>query len=101
MSERIDEQQVRHVALLARLKLSEQETARFSRELSAILDYFEQLNQLDTAEVAPTAHPLPICNVLRADEIRPSIDARAALANAPQQESGFFRVPKVLDHDSA
>lgn len=101
MSTKIDEQQVRHVAHLARLKLSDDEVSRFSRDLSDILDYVDQLNRLDTEGVEPTAHPLPVRNVLRPDQVRESIDPEQAVGNAPQREGTFFRVPKVLDQDSA
>ena len=97
MSDKIDEQQVRHVAHLARLKLTDEQVDRLSAELSAILDYVDQLNRLDTDDVEPTAHPLPIRNVFRDDEVEPSLDPETALANAPQREGTFFRVPKVLD----
>lgn len=101
MSVRIDEQEVRHVAHLSRLRLGDQEIRRLSRELSAILDYMDQLNRLDTAEVEPTAHPLPVRNVFREDRTQESLGPDSALANAPQREGTFFRVPKVLDQDSA
>ena len=72
---------------------------RLTGELSAILEYVEQLNQVDTTDVEPTAHPLHLRNVFRDDEPRPSIGPAAALANAPKSEQTFFRVPKVLDRD--
>ncbi len=101
MSTGIDEQQVRHVAHLARLELTDQEVDNLSRELSAILEYVDQLRQLDTTEVEPTTHPLGIRNVFRADQVRPSLDPEQALANAPQRQQTYFRVPKVLEQDSA
>ena len=101
MSARIDEAQVRHVAHLSRLKLTDLQVQRFSRELSAILDYTAQLSELDTSEVEPTAHALPVVNVLREDDPRPSMAPALALGSAPQREQSFFRVPKVLDRDSA
>jgi aspartyl-tRNA(Asn)/glutamyl-tRNA(Gln) amidotransferase subunit C len=97
----IDEPLVRHVALLARLKLSDAEVARLAGELSAILDYMDQLNELDTANVPPMAHALPVVNVFREDEIVPSPGVEVVLANAPQRQGSFFRVPKVLDQESA
>ena len=97
MSTEIDEQQVRQVAHLSRIRLSDAEVSRLGSELSVILDYMGQLNQLDTDGVEPTAHPLPIRNVFRQDEPHPSIDPEDALANAPQRQGTFFRVPKVLD----
>ncbi|MCP4247889.1 MAG: Asp-tRNA(Asn)/Glu-tRNA(Gln) amidotransferase subunit GatC [bacterium] len=99
MSSSIDERTVRHVAHLSRLQFSDEEIRRLTGELSAILDYIEQLNRVDTADVEPTAHPVQIRNVFRDDSPRPSIDPAAALSNAPQSEQTFFRVPKVLDQD--
>lgn len=101
MAKVIDEALVRHIALLARLDLSDDEVAQFSTELSAIVGYVDQLNELNTDDVPPTAHVLPIRNVLRADEPQPSPGPGAALANAPDKHDTFFRVPKVLDQDSA
>ncbi|MCP4589801.1 MAG: Asp-tRNA(Asn)/Glu-tRNA(Gln) amidotransferase subunit GatC [bacterium] len=97
----MDTDLVRHVALLARLKLSEEEEVRLAGELSAIVGYIDQLNEVDTTDVPGTAHALPVVNVLRADEPVPSPGVEQALANAPQREDHFFRVPKVLDQDSA
>jgi len=93
----IDAEQVRHVAHLARLKLTDAEAARFGQQLSAILGYIEQLNELDTSDVPPTAHALPIHNVFREDTVTNSLAPEIALANAPQREGDFFAVPKVLD----
>ena len=93
----LDEAAVRHVAHLARLKITDEEVARYAGQLSSVLGYMEQLNELDTKDVPPTAHPLPVSNVLRADQIRESLPQGQALHNAPQQQDGFFRVPKVLD----
>ena len=97
MSPHIDEGQVRHVAHLSRLELGDREVARLATELAAILDYVEKLNELDTSDVEPTSHPLAIRNVLREDQPAASIDPSTALANAPDKEKTFFRVPKVLD----
>ena len=100
MVDRIDERQVRHVAVLSRLKLSEGEVATFSRQLSAMLEYVEKLNELDTSDVEPTVHAVPISNVLRDDEPEEPMGVDEALANAPQREGSFYRVPKVLDQES-
>lgn len=99
MAQTIAGDQVRHVAHLARLKLTDEEIHRYAAEISGILDYVDLLNELDTSSVEPTAHPLPLRNVLREDEIRPSIGPEDALANAPQRQDTFFRVPKVLQQD--
>ncbi|MFH1573588.1 MAG: Asp-tRNA(Asn)/Glu-tRNA(Gln) amidotransferase subunit GatC [Acidobacteriota bacterium] len=101
MATQIDEQLVRHVAVLSRFKLSDDEVLRLAGELSAIVEYIEQLNELDTTDVPPTAHALPVVNVLREDEAVSSPGIEAALANAPQRQDSFFRVPKVLDQESA
>lgn len=100
MSTRIDEDQVRRVALLSRLELSDQEVTQFSGQLSAIVEYIEKLNELDTEGVEPLAHCLPVHNVLREDIPKPSLSNDAALANAPDREDEYFKVPKILDDNS-
>jgi aspartyl-tRNA(Asn)/glutamyl-tRNA(Gln) amidotransferase subunit C len=96
---KIDIEQVRQVAKLGRLDLSENEIAQFSVELSAILKYVEKINQLDTGKAEPLAHCLPINNCLRADEIRPSLGTEKTLSNAPDKDEQFFIVPKILEGD--
>jgi aspartyl-tRNA(Asn)/glutamyl-tRNA(Gln) amidotransferase subunit C len=88
---------VRKVARLARLELSEADLARMQTQLSAILDYVAQLNELDTAGVEPLAHPLPIANVFRPDEPAPSLSPDAALQNAPNRQGDYFGVPAVFE----
>jgi len=88
---------VRWVAHLARLELSDTELATMTRQLSAILDYVRQLQEVPTEGVEPLAHPLPIHNVFRDDEPSPSLPVDAALANAPQRHGDFYSVPAVLD----
>lgn len=100
MAKTIDEAQVRHVAKLARLDLTGDEVATFSAQLSAILDYIQKLNELDTAGVEPLAHCLPVSNVFREDEVKTSLKPEAALANAPDRDEQFFKVPKILDDTS-
>jgi aspartyl-tRNA(Asn)/glutamyl-tRNA(Gln) amidotransferase subunit C len=90
-------EQSRWVAHLARLDLSTAELDRLTTDLNAILDYFEQLNQVGTTSVEPLAHPLEIVNVFRDDELSPSLDVADALANAPQQQGDFFGVPPVFE----
>ena len=97
----IDESAVRHVANLARLRVTDEEVTTYAAQLSQILDYAKQLEEVDTTSVEPTAHPLPIKNVLREDEPRPSWPAEQALSNAPDPHAGFFRVPQVLDQEGA
>jgi len=100
MAEKIDQIQVRKVAKLSRLELTEAEVEEFTGQLSAILGYVEKMNELDTAEVEPLAHCLPVSNVLREDSPKESLGTERALANAPQRDEEFFKVPKILDDGS-
>jgi aspartyl-tRNA(Asn)/glutamyl-tRNA(Gln) amidotransferase subunit C len=100
MAIRIDEAQVRKVAQLGRLELSDQEVRQFSGQLSAIVEYIEKLNELNTDGAEPLAHCLPVHNVLREDTPRPSLTNEQALANAPDREDVYFKVPKILDDHS-
>ena len=95
-SERITRADVEHVAQLARLALTEREITSLTGELAAILDYAAEVSALDTEGVEPTAHPLPLVNVLRADEVRPCLERDEVLAAAPAVEDGRFRVPRIL-----
>src|SRR5262245_52769934 len=88
---------VRKVARLARLDLSDADLAVLARQLSAILEYFDLLKELNTDGVEPLAHPLPIQNVFRPDEQVPSLSVDEALQNAPARIGNFFGVPAVLD----
>lgn len=88
---------VEHVAKLARLDLSEEEKHMFTEQLNAILKYAEKLNSLDTADVEPTSHVMPLSNVMREDEVRPSLPIEKVLLNAPDEEDGQFKVPAVLE----
>jgi len=90
-------QDVEHVANLARLELTESEKERLAGQLSAILEYAEKLNELNTEGVEPTSHVLPLYNVMREDEARPSLPVEKALLNAPEEEDGQFKVPAVLE----
>ena len=96
MPESITAADVAHVARLARLAITEEETALFAEQLGAVLDHAADVATLDTAGVAATAHPLPLKNILRADEPRPSLDRDEVLAQAPAAEDGRFRVPRIL-----
>lgn len=99
MSDRITPADVAHVAKLARLDLTEEEMARLVVELGAVLDHAADVAALDTSGVAPTAHPLPLRNVLRPDEPRPVLDRDEVLAMAPRAEDGRFRVPPILGEE--
>ena len=100
MSIQIDRQMVERDALPGRLELSEAEINRFSTQLSAIVGYIEKINVLNTEQVEPLAHCLPVHNVLRDDVPQPSLSNEQALANAPDQTDGYFKVPKILDDNS-
>ena len=100
MAEKIDQAQVRKVARLSRLRLTEAEVEEFTGQLSAMLDYVEKMNELDTDNVEPLAHCLPVSNVFRADSVKESLGTEKTLANAPQRDGEFFKVPKILDGSS-
>ena len=90
-------EEVRHIATLARVGLSEEDVSKFQEQLSVILDYFQVLNQIDTMDVPPTAQTLPLHNVMRDDAVRESLPPDEALANAPQRDDGYFRVSSILE----
>ena len=90
-------EEVDHIALLARLDLSPAERERATRELSQILDHFQQLGELETDDIEPTSHVFPVVNVLRQDEVRTGLAREAALQNAPEQAGGMFQVPRVVE----
>jgi aspartyl-tRNA(Asn)/glutamyl-tRNA(Gln) amidotransferase subunit C len=89
--------EVEHVARLARLALSDHEVEQFTRELGVILEHAQQIAALDIHDVPATAHPLPLVNVLRADEPVPCLDRDEVLAEAPDAQDGQFRVPRILE----
>jgi len=95
-SGRVSRADVEHVAMLARLALTNAEIEQLTGELGAILDYAAAVSALDTADVPPTAHPLPLVNVFRPDEPRPGLDRDEVLGQAPEAENGQFRVPRIL-----
>lgn len=88
---------IEHVARLARLALGDDEIEHLTGDLSAVLDHAADVAALDLDGVPPTAHPLPLRNVLRADVVRPSLDRDEVLAAAPAAEDGRFRVPRIMD----
>jgi len=88
---------VKYVAHLARLSLTPAEEQKFGAQLGQVLGYIEKLNQLDVSRVEPTAHAVPLVNVTRPDEIRPSISNEEALKNAPAKANGLFVVPKIVE----
>lgn len=93
----LSREQVKHIATLARVGLTEEDIDRFAHQLSEILDYFERLRQVDTEGVPPTAHTLPLHNVMRDDEPAPAYPREEILANAPLREGDYFRVRAILD----
>lgn len=88
---------IEKVARLARLKLTEEEKATFGNQLEQILNYMEQLNGLDTTGVEPTSHAIPISNVFKEDEVKPSLPRKEVLLIAPDEEDGHFKVPKIIE----
>jgi aspartyl-tRNA(Asn)/glutamyl-tRNA(Gln) amidotransferase subunit C len=93
----ITREQVEHVAYLARLGLADEEKGRLAEQLSNILDAMRAIDRLDTSAIPPTAQVIPLRNVMRADEVRPSSDREDILKNAPRREGDFFLVPPVLE----
>lgn len=89
---------VRDVARLARIDLTEEEAVTFQAQLGSVLEYVEQLGSLDVSQVEPTAHANPVFNVLREDVVRPGLDRGPVLANAPHSANNLFVVTKVIDH---
>ena len=100
MAQKIDQEQVRKVAKLSRLDLSESEIQEFTGQLGAVLEYVEKMNELDTENIEPLAHCLPVSNVFRDDCPKESLGTEKTLANAPQRDEAFFKVPKILDDNS-
>ncbi|WP_067725252.1 Asp-tRNA(Asn)/Glu-tRNA(Gln) amidotransferase subunit GatC [Oceanobacillus damuensis] len=92
----ISKEQVKHVAHLARLAVTDEAVEKMAKELSSIIDYAEQLNELDTDGVEPTTHVLDLKNVMRKDQPKEWITQEDALKNAPDQKDGQFRVPSIL-----
>jgi len=88
---------VRYVAHLARLELTPEEELKIGAQLGNVLGYIEKLKEVDVTGVEPTAHAFPLVNVVRSDEVRPSMDHDDALRNAPAQANGLFIVPKIVE----
>jgi aspartyl-tRNA(Asn)/glutamyl-tRNA(Gln) amidotransferase subunit C len=91
------EMDVKYVAHLARLHLTPEEEQLFGAQLSQVLRYMDQLNQLDVSQVEPTAHAVPLANVTRPDVVCPSLPVEQALQNAPAHADGLFLVPKIVE----
>ena len=97
---KIDLEQVRKVAHLARLELTSEEEEKFTTQLSSILDYFEQLSELDTSDVPPTTRAIDVSNVTRPDELQPDPNRDTILACAPDQDGDFFKVPQIISDEN-
>lgn len=93
---KISRQEVEHVAMLARLELTEEELNKNTEQLNSILEYAAMLEKLNTDNIKPTAHAVPLHNVLREDVVKPSMARDKVLANAPEAEDGFFKVPRIV-----
>ena len=93
----ITRKQVEYVADLSRIELTEEEKEKFAGQLGKIVEYVEQLNELDVSRVEPMSHAVELQNVQREDAVKPSLTPDEALANAPDRKDGFFRVPKVIE----
>ena len=94
---KLTQDQVRHVARLARLNLSDSDIARYTEELTAILNYVEKLNGVNTLDISPTFHTIPVKNVLREDEIKPSLQTSEFVNLAPDHDSRALKVPKIIE----
>ena len=94
---RLSPEEVDHVALLARLELTDEEREQFTTQLNSILEHFQALTQLDTAGIEPTSHVIPLSNVLREDHVRPSLPPQDVMANAPDRVAETFRVPRIVE----
>jgi aspartyl-tRNA(Asn)/glutamyl-tRNA(Gln) amidotransferase subunit C len=96
----IDRATVDHVARLARLDLSDEERERMTTELGHILEHAAKIQALDLDGVEPTSHAIPIRNVMRPDEVMPSLTQEEALSGAPEAEDGRFKVPRILEEET-
>jgi aspartyl-tRNA(Asn)/glutamyl-tRNA(Gln) amidotransferase subunit C len=90
---------VDHVARLARLALTDEEKERFRRQLGLILEHAEKVREVAAEDVPPTSHPVPRSNVFRPDEVTPSLSHEEALAGAPEEEGGRFKVPRIVEQE--
>ena len=94
---KIDRKEVEHVAQLARLKFDDEQIEMLLKQMNSILDYFDKLQELDTGDTEPTSHAVALNNVFRDDKVEESPDRELLLKNAPSQEKGCFKVPKVIE----
>ena len=94
---KVTKEDLQNVAVLSRLAIPAEQEDKYIDQMDKILTYMDNLAELDTENVKPTTYALPMANVFRKDEVKESLDREAALANAPLQEDGYFKVPKVLE----
>ena len=93
---KINRNEVEQVARLARLDVNELDVEKLTSQLNTVLTYIDKLNELDTTSIEPMAHALPLYNVFREDDLKPSLESGRSLDNAPEQDGPFFRVPRVI-----
>ncbi|MFP3916401.1 Asp-tRNA(Asn)/Glu-tRNA(Gln) amidotransferase subunit GatC [Lysinibacillus telephonicus] len=94
---KLSKEEVKHVAHLARLAITDEEAEKFANQLGKITDFAEQLNELDTTDVKPTSHVLPIVNVMREDVAQKGLDREVMMLNVKEQEAGQVKVPPILE----
>jgi aspartyl-tRNA(Asn)/glutamyl-tRNA(Gln) amidotransferase subunit C len=94
---KVSRNDVENVALLSRLEIPEAEIETYTGHLNDFLEYADVLTKIETEGVKPTAHVLPVHNVFRKDEVKPTLDRELALSNAPEKEDGYFKVPKIVE----
>jgi aspartyl-tRNA(Asn)/glutamyl-tRNA(Gln) amidotransferase subunit C len=94
---KLTKEELSRIAFLARLELSEEEIVTLGGYLNRLLESFEKLKELDTENIEPTSHTVPVCNVFRDDEVTPSLSREDVLANAPAQAEGTFEVPRIVE----
>ncbi|TCS80928.1 Asp-tRNA(Asn)/Glu-tRNA(Gln) amidotransferase subunit GatC [Pectinatus cerevisiiphilus] len=94
---KVSKKDVENVAVLSRLKIADDKMDKYLEEFNNFLEYVDVLQKVDTENVKPTAHVLPLQNVFREDVIKPSLDREKALANAPEKENGYFKVPRIIE----
>lgn len=94
---KLTSEEVKHIALLARLGLREEEVAMAQEQLSNILENFQVLQEVDTSNIQTTANPIALSNIIRKDEVQPSFSSSEILANAPEKEEGYFKIKAVLE----
>ena len=97
---KVTDQDIKTVASLSRLRIRPDETAEVAAQLDKFLTYVENLQAIDTSQIEPTTYALPMQNVFRADEVKPSLERELALSNAPLAEDGYFKVPRVLEESA-